>query len=108
MVVVFLVLFCLTGCVNVVKTEKETVNAEIVSVNYFPLWLQPFKSDDTTFYITHPAKYEVKLRYKDTETVIDDYDLYKECKDKVGDELECVLITKHYSDGTVQKQIMER
>ncbi len=107
-VVALLILFCLTACAEVVKTEKERVNAEIVSVYYFPCWLQPLKTGDTIMFITHPASYEVKLRYKDTETVIDDYDLYKECKDKVGDELECVLITKHYSDGTTQKQIVER
>lgn len=102
-------MFAMVGCAKLIKTETKAVEAIIADVDYDPLYLQPVynAATKTTITITHPADYDILLKYEGIENWIDvsssEYDKYKEL---VGTTIEANLITEYYDDETI-KQYLE-
>ena len=91
----------LTGCAKVIKTEEQDVKVKVINVNHTP----------HRFYmvgkvpITHPAKYEVTVKYEDKTYTFDNDYLYEKYKDKVGENIDAILTTYIYDDEKVEERI---
>lgn len=104
--IIVILMFAIVGCAKIIDTKTETVEATIIDVDYDPMWLQPIRSGKVTTIITHPADYDICLKYKDIEEWIDvnssEYDTYKNL---VGTSIKVSLITNYYDDGTIKQHI---
>lgn len=103
-------LFIMVGCAKLISSEEFVDTVTIVDVNYSPSWVQPMKVGKTTTSITHPASYDVKIAYGENNqfsTTVDDSNLYKKCKDKVGETLNAKFVKNTYEDGTIKIKFVE-
>ena len=105
LLLVSILITCLPGCAKVVKTETTVVEATVIDTHYRGMWLQPVICGKVTTFITHPAKHNVKLQYKDYETTVNNKDLYDQYKDNIGAIVECNLVTTYYDDGTSETKL---
>ena len=102
-----LLVFSLTGCcANLVSTETKKVNVLITYEDYDGAWLQSIWTDKMFTYISHPARYEITVKYDDIEYILDDETYYNTYKDRVGDTITGTLEIKTYDDGTVKYDII--
>lgn len=95
----------LVGCGKVINTETKTVKATVTDVHYRSSLILPVRCGKTVIYRTQPAKHNVTLKYKDISTTINNRDLYNEYKNNIGSTVECELITKHYDNGRISKEL---
>lgn len=93
------------GFDKVIDTTQETVTATITNTYHKPSWLQPIHSGKITTYITHPAKNIVVVEYDNMEFVIDDYDCYDYCEDKIGQSVQVILEKRIYEKGNIRQNI---
>lgn len=94
----FAMIFTLTlvGCAKVIKTETKVVEATIIEVDRDPI--------RTIGKVTHPADYDILIRYEDVETWIDvSRSEYNEYKDLVGTTIEVNLVIDYYDDNTIKR-----
>jgi hypothetical protein len=92
----------LFGCAAVINTETELVKATIVDVDKDPARVTMAGKVP----ISHPADYDILLKYGDIENWIDvTRDEYEKYEDLVGTTVEALLITDYYDDNTVKKRI---
>ncbi len=103
--VIIMSIFCLTGCAKVIQTETKIVNATVVETYHKAAWTQYVWTGKVLIPIYHKAKYEVTLQYKDYKIIVDNQDLYNQCKDSIGTLVECNLVTTYYDDGTSETKL---
>ena len=106
-VVIICLMFSLVGCAQLVSTEYDSVEVNIVDKHYRGAWLQPVRAGKVTTFITHPARYEIIVEYKSVEYTIDDSDTYNRYKDKIGQTTVGTLEIRTYDDDTVEYDITE-
>lgn len=96
----------LVGCAEIIDTKTEVVEATIIDVDYDPMWFQPVKVGKVNSMITHPADYDICLKYENIEQWIDvssaKYDVYKEL---LNTTIEVNLITDYYDDNTIKQRL---
>ena len=97
----------LTGCAELISTEYESVEVNVVDTHHSGMWLQPVKAGKVTTFITHPATYKVTVEYNNVKYTIDDQSTYNRYKGKIGQVTVGALETRTYDDGTVKYNITE-
>jgi hypothetical protein len=97
----------LAGCAELVSTEYENIEVNVVDTHHRGAWVQPIRVGKVTTYITHPAKYEVTVEYNGKNYTVDDKYAYNKYKDKTGQNIVGVLEIRTYDDGTVEYDITE-
>ena len=99
-------MFSLVGCAEIIDTKTEVVEATITDVDRDPMWIQPIKAGKVTTFITHPADYDICLKYNDIEEWLDvsseEYDMYE---DLVGTTIKVNLVTDYYDDNTTKRYL---
>ena len=106
LLILIAVIVSLTGCAKLTDTREEVVEATIVDTYHKGAWVHVMVIGKSIIPVSHPAKYEVTLKYNEIQTTIDNSDLYSICHGKNGTTIQCNLITKSYDDGSV-KQFLE-
>ena len=105
MLLLVVLIFSLIGCAKCISTEYDNVEVTIVHEHYRAMWLQPVFTEKTTVMITHPAVYEITVKYNGVEYTINDSDTYNKYKDKIGQTTIGKLKIKTYDDGTFKYDI---
>lgn len=100
-------MFSLTGCAKLVNTEYKNVEVEIVDEYHRGMYITPIFNGKTTIMITHPAIYQITVRYNNVEYDISSRDTYEKYCDKVGQLIVGVLETRTYDNGTVKCEIVD-
>lgn len=96
------IMLTLFGCAAVINTETEIVQATIVEVDRDPMRVTMAGKVP----ITHPADYDILLKYEDIETWIDvTRDEYYKYEALVGTTMDVNLVTDYYDDDTVKQRI---
>lgn len=103
LLLVIMILF--VGCSKVIQTQTITVLATITEIDYISDLILPVQCGQTTIYQTLPARYEITVEFGDIETTIDNEELYNKYKDKIGNFVMCDLITTHYDNGKISKEL---
>lgn len=98
--------FFIVGCAKCVSTEYENVKVTIADKHYRAMWLQPIKVGKSTTFITHPAVWEITVKYNGVEYTIEDKDTYNKYEDKIGQTTIGELKIETYDDGTVEYNIV--
>lgn len=97
------VVLSLAGCAEIINTKTEIVEATIVDVDRDPMRVTMAGKVP----ITHPADYDILLKYEDIEAWVDvtryEYDKYETL---VGSTVNAKLTTVYYDDDTT-KQYLE-
>ena len=101
-----LLVFLLTGCANLINTETKKVDVLITYEDYSEAWLQPMWIGKMFTYISHPAQYEITIKYNGIEYTFDNEIYYNAYKDRVGDTITGTLEIKTYDNGTVKYDII--
>lgn len=85
-----------------INRETEIVKAEVIKVNYRSAYLTPQynAATKTSTLVTHPADYDVDIKYNDVTYRLDSFEAYKKCKGLVGETIECEYITVYYNNGS--------
>ena len=104
-IIIALFCLCLSGCAKVVNTESTNVLATITDMKYRSSYITPIRSGKTTTYVTHPAIYIVVIQYKDIILEKESYELYEKYKGRIGENIECKLITKYYDNNTTRSYL---
>lgn len=82
----------LVGCSKLMNTKNETIVAKIVTTECVPIaWMG--------------AKWNTILEYNGMVCQINNEDVYNMCLNNDSKEVECVLTTKYYEDGTKKSYI---
>lgn len=97
----------LVGCAKLINTEYQNVEVNIIDTYYRGARLQPIRSGKVTTFITHPARYEIIVEYKNVKYTIDDSTTYNKYKNNVGQTAIGTLKICTYDDGTVKYDITE-
>lgn len=100
-------MFSLTGCAKLVNTEYKNVEVEIVDEYHRGMYITPIFNGKTTTMITHPAIYQITVRYNNVEYDISSRDTYEKYCDKVGQLIVGVLEICTYDNGTVKCEIVD-
>ena len=100
-------MFSLTGCAKLVNTEYKNVEVEIVDEYHRGMYITPIFNGKTTIMITHPAIYQITVRYNNVEYDISSRDTYEKYCDKVGQLIVGVLEIRTYDNGTVKCEIVD-
>lgn len=100
LLLVFVFMFCLTGCAKEVSRREFTTKVEITDTYHTGFYLQPIKSGSVTTFISHPERNYVYVTYEDIEYQIDNEEYYEYCKDHIGDIIFAIFDKVSYDDGT--------
>lgn len=110
---IFMMLF-LVGCAKVVSEESFEISAKVVETD--------FRSSYTTTTIVsagktmvpmtqyHSARYDVTLEYEGENYYLDNETYYNIAKEKEGQYVQCIMVTKKYDNGKERsgiEQILE-
>lgn len=97
-----LVVLSMAGCAQVINTETEIVKATIVEVDKDPARVTMAGNDP----ISHPADYDILLKYGDIEEWIDvTEEEYYKYEALVGTTIDAMLVTDYYDDDTVKQRL---
>lgn len=85
-----------------INREVQIVKAEIVSVNYRAAYSTPQynAATKTATLVTHPADYDVDIKYNDVTYRLDSAEAYDKCKDLVGEIIECEYTIVYYDNNS--------
>ena len=97
---------CFTGCKKAIRTEDQTVSATITDVYHKNSWIQPVRVGKVSSMVSHPEKNIVHLQYENLTLSVNNKSLYNECKDNVGNNIDIILRTTYYDDGTSHKRLV--
>lgn len=106
---IILILLVITGCAKVVKTEEEAVKATVVDAYHRSMIVQPY-----TIVINNrlhvqtrviPAVNRITIKYGDVEEDISSQALYNQYKDRIGAEIDAVLITTYFDNDTTKQRL---
>ena len=103
---IILLVFSLASCADLIKTETKKVNVLIIHEDYTGAWNQPVWNGKVMTFISHPAQYEITVKYDGIEYTLDNKTYYNTYKDRVGDTITGTLEIKTYDDGTVKYDII--
>lgn len=96
------IVLSLFGCAEVIDTETEIVKATVVDVDRDPMRVTMAGKVP----ITHPADYDILLKYEDIETWIDvTRDEYYKYEDLVGTTIDAKLVIDYYDDNTIKQRL---
>lgn len=101
-----LLIFSLTGCADLISTETKKVDVLITYEDYSGAWLQPMWTGKMFTYISHPAQYEITVKYDGIEYTLDNETYYDAYKNRIGDTITGTLEIKTYDDGTIKYDII--
>lgn len=100
---IVIILFCFTGCAELINTETQEVDATVTDIYHRAAWVQMMSTGKAMIPISHPAKYEVTFTYEDVTLTVDDKELYDYYKNKIGTTVKCDLITEYYDNGFMRQ-----
>ena len=95
----------LCGCAELVSTEYETVDVEIIDEYYRGPYTSFVFSGKVLIPISRPATYRIDVEYDGVKYSIYDSDTYNIYKDRVGDTVKATLKIRTYDDGNVTRDI---
>lgn len=104
---IFIMMFTLVGCREVVNVETQEVEVSVVDEYYRGSYITPVYNGKTTIMITHPATYKITVKYEDVEFVLNGRDIYNEYSDKVGQTTMGTLKITTFDDGSIDWDIVE-
>lgn len=103
---ILVVLISMVGCAKLVKTERMTVDVEVVDAYHRAAWTQPLIVGKVISVITHPATYRIDVKYEDFEYAISGSETYNAYKDRIGETVPGILEIMTFDDGTVKYNIV--
>ena len=92
----FVLVIAFTGCSKVIKEKTTKVTANVVNKQYVAGATTIVMSGKTMIPITRPPRYEIHLKYKELEEIIDNFDIYNNTE--IGDEITMFLV-QGYSEN---------
>jgi PBP1b-binding outer membrane lipoprotein LpoB len=106
---ILLITLLLTSCAKVTKTKKEIVKATVVDAYHRNQWVQTqtiiVNKSPIVTNIVHPEKNCITVKYANITETFDSKSLYSRYKDDIGTEIEVVLITTYFDDGTKKQKL---
>lgn len=101
-----ILIFSLVGCAKCISTEYQDVEVVVIDAFHRAMWIQPVWTGKMMMAITHPAVYQITVKYNGVEYTIGSSDTYNKYKDKIGKTVIGKLEIKTYDDGTVKYNIV--
>lgn len=95
----------LCGCAELISTEYETVQAEIIDEYYRGGYMVPMRVGKVTTMRHVPATYRITVRYEGVEYYFGGHDTWEQYKDMVGETVAATLEIRTYDDGTIKRDI---
>lgn len=102
---ILIIMLSMVGCAELINTEHETVNVEVIDSYYSDEWMQPIWSGKSMIIIPHDAEYQIYVTYNDVRYMLNDPDTYYVYKDRIGEIVPATLEIRTYDDGTVKYDI---
>lgn len=101
-ILIGVIVLSLFGCAEIINTETEIVKATIIEVDKDPARVTMAGKIP----VTHPADYDILLKYEDIETWIDvTRDEYYKYEDLVGTTIDAKLVINYYDDNTIKYRL---
>lgn len=101
-----IMIFNITGCAKLIKTEYENVEVTITDKYYRGMYPTPMKIGKTMTIRLHPAVYRITVTYNNIEYVISGENVYEKYKDKIGQTTTGKLEIRTYDDDSVKYDIL--
>lgn len=104
---IFIMMFTLVGCREVVNVETQEVEVHIIDEYHRGTYMTPVYNGKTTIMVTHPAVYKITVEYEGVEFVLSGRDIYNEYSDKVGETTMGTLKITTFDDDSIDWDIIE-
>ena len=109
--VIFLIMLVFTSCAKVVKTENEVVKATIIDTYHRNQIIQPIVVVVNKMPITQirtiPEVNRITVKYGNIEEDFSGKTLYNQYKDSIGTEIDVILETTYFDDGTTKQKLKQ-
>lgn len=92
-------LISFAGCAECISTEYKNVEVTIVEEYHRDTWRQIVRVGKVATVITHPAVWQITVRYGDANYTINDRDTYNKYKEKIGETVVGRLEIRTYDNG---------
>ena len=90
---------------NDVQKETSIVDVKIVNEYHRDSYISPVFSGKTVTMVTHPAIYQITVKYDGDEYIVSDRDTYYKYRNKVGKQVKATLKTSIYNSVVINSEI---